>query len=1596
MRYFYLFIFSVVVFFNTVKSQNFWAYTAGSVKEDEVLDICHDNSGYIISTGYFSGTTVFSPGITLTSTSLGVPDIYITKSTPSGQVIWARKAGGTGSDRALSVASDQNGNIYITGFFYGSAIFGNTTLSSVNGSQDGFIAKLDANGNFLWAEAFGGNLAQWGNSITVDSNNDPILTGQFQGLTNFSGTNLTSMINPLTSFSSFDIFIAKYNAGGGLNWVRQGKSKFDDRGLDIISDSQNNLYVCGQFSDTIQFQNIHFNTLKNSAYIIKYDASGQEVWFRKMAGVFAIAYSMAMDNAGNIYATGDFKGTLSFFAPNSTNSITGQYLNKAFLLKISNTGGFIWGKADASNNFLSSRNVALDANQDPYIFGEFGCTHTEYSSVYGQTSFNSVGFQDFFITKYNNSGNRVWFKHFGGPRNDKAHGLLLSNIDKPIMAGSFETRLNIPSSSNSINFTNITVPFTNSGPTQPSNYCSAPNNYSDYYSFNGKGYSDGFIFSGIDLTRNPYDYYERNGSGCNLTFLNPCISSSLLLPQCPDTIPICFKDSITAFSKTGNLYSGNNGIGPFYKYSWNGSVIDTLQKLFVTTSGYKIIKLQTIDGCYTGYDSVYAQVNPLPPPPTISDNLNINQNHLPWADSIIICGPATVTLTAGNLHYNSYLWYGPAVSTPDSSAIVNTSGSYSIIVTNSVNCTDTNSVYVRIDLPLPTIVPKAITDSIEICSGEKRMLVICDSLTNPGYNYPYGCIPYTSKYVVTSSSGLSLSQPQPLNHCDLSFFANASATGMYQYTIGYVFNNTCGSDTVFFSDSIYVKVNPSPSANFNIFGNPIICPGDTTLISFTITNLNSINVVYSYQGNDSIYLSTPGPYTFGALLTDTVSGCTKSIGTGITIQNKPNPFIILNPYNAIICPNDSIKLTVNQSPVTSYEWHGPSGIIPGNTQMIYANMPGFYHCIVTDTTGCVFTTNTEELRNYASPYILSTPGNVLCPNQISNLHVITLDSTLINWYTPLSGSAATQTINTPGTYSCTVTMCNINSLLSIDILGSNPTASITATTLTACPYDSISLYGNAGMASYIWQPGNYTTQNITTQIGGSYTLEVTDPYGCTATSTPVTITFTSNVLPPSLTINDTICSGQTAVLTASTSTSQQIDWFNFSGSGTVLGSGYTFTTPNLNNTTVYYASIVTISGCHSIGVPVTAYVSPLTTPPVLIGDTSICYLSPLSITTQTIAGVTYNWNGPGISGNSTPSVFISSATQANDGIYTLQVSDNNCTSPTASITIHVLNPTVPVISNNDTVCENSPYTFVLSPVDSTFEYIWQGPGLNSTNDSLIIPSTTIGNTGTYSVSATIMGCTSSSSFLHLTVLPTPVTPTISSNSPICEGDTLFLYSVTNSNYLFNWYGPNNFTSTQSNTLILSADTSYSGNYIGIFYNGYCYGQPSNVQVSVIPYPIISTTNDTTACDDAPLTIYCQSNNGNYLWNNGSTNSNIAVTQSGTYWVTSQNGACTVSDSIHVTMISCNGSQINVFSPNGDGINDIFMFREPGIKNVHCEIVNRWGELVGKFDGPENGWNGTNFGTNAICQEGTYFYVAEITRIDGIEKVVKGFLTLLRN
>ena len=127
--------------------------------------------------------------------------------------LWATKAGGTSSDYGRSIAVDGSGNSYVTGYFAGTAIFGSTSLTS-SGGEDIYIAKLDANANFLWAKKAGGTNGDNGISIAVDGSGNSYVTGYFQGTATFGSSSLTSS-------GGFEIFIAKLDSNGSFLWAKK-------------------------------------------------------------------------------------------------------------------------------------------------------------------------------------------------------------------------------------------------------------------------------------------------------------------------------------------------------------------------------------------------------------------------------------------------------------------------------------------------------------------------------------------------------------------------------------------------------------------------------------------------------------------------------------------------------------------------------------------------------------------------------------------------------------------------------------------------------------------------------------------------------------------------------------------------------------------------------------------------------------------------------------------------------------------------------------------------------------------------------------------------------------------------------------------------------------------------------------------------------------------------------------------------------------------------------------------------------------------------------------------------------------------------------
>jgi len=231
-----------------------WATGTGGNLFDEGKSIATDVLGNVYVTGYFESTVDFDPGSGASNlTSAGGKDVFIQKLNAAGNFVWAKALMGSAVGIGSSIATDVSGDIYLAGYFQGTADFdpGTGTLNLTSaGSNDIFAEKLDSAGNLIWAVSMGGSSFDLAQSITSDAFGNAYVAGYFQDTADFDpGSGTANLI----SAGSFDIFTQKLDAAGNLIWATSMGGTSADIGNAIHSDVSGNIYITGRFQGNADF-----------------------------------------------------------------------------------------------------------------------------------------------------------------------------------------------------------------------------------------------------------------------------------------------------------------------------------------------------------------------------------------------------------------------------------------------------------------------------------------------------------------------------------------------------------------------------------------------------------------------------------------------------------------------------------------------------------------------------------------------------------------------------------------------------------------------------------------------------------------------------------------------------------------------------------------------------------------------------------------------------------------------------------------------------------------------------------------------------------------------------------------------------------------------------------------------------------------------------------------------------------------------------------------------------------------------------------------------------------------------------------------------
>ncbi len=206
--------------------------------------IAKDNSGNIYITGNFQGTAMFG---STNITTTGDNDVYLAKYSSEGVLIWVKTAGSLAGDISIDCVIDGNGDIVITGYYFDSITFGTTTLTN-SGSSDVFIVKYDTFGNVIWAKSSGGTSLDISSSIEVDNFGNIYICGYFNNSITFAGNSTFTLI----SVGLQDGYLAKFDSNGNTQWVKAISGSSNQIAKDILV-SSTAIFVLGEYENTTNF-----------------------------------------------------------------------------------------------------------------------------------------------------------------------------------------------------------------------------------------------------------------------------------------------------------------------------------------------------------------------------------------------------------------------------------------------------------------------------------------------------------------------------------------------------------------------------------------------------------------------------------------------------------------------------------------------------------------------------------------------------------------------------------------------------------------------------------------------------------------------------------------------------------------------------------------------------------------------------------------------------------------------------------------------------------------------------------------------------------------------------------------------------------------------------------------------------------------------------------------------------------------------------------------------------------------------------------------------------------------------------------------------
>jgi hypothetical protein len=416
-----------------------WAHSYRGPGDQVIRDIATDAAGNVYIVGDFTDSIDLDPTSNNNVVAAkGFNDIFFAKADSNGVVQWIHTIGDINNELSKGIAIDQSGNVYICGAFTTLVDFdpgsGNTSLA-YQGVADGFLAKYNNNGDFMWVRQQGGSTEDYTNGLACDNYGSIYITGFYTAGAHFDVA--TSNSNTM-AIGGKDVFITKYDSAGNYIWGRSIGGNQNDEGVSIALDTAGLPIIAGYFTNVGDLDPGTNNTYTVAVggadiFIGKLDTAGNYLWSET-----TFANTPSTDKPTSIHVVADDKIYFSGSAADQKMGLAYRlddtaamekyvaYFNPAFP---ANTGCIIY-------------DIAPDADGNFYVTGAFAGA-IDFNNDTGSAQINLVTAQssDIFLAKFDTSGTAVWTNHAITTDEQTNFALSIDAHDNLYLAGTFKNSI---------------------------------------------------------------------------------------------------------------------------------------------------------------------------------------------------------------------------------------------------------------------------------------------------------------------------------------------------------------------------------------------------------------------------------------------------------------------------------------------------------------------------------------------------------------------------------------------------------------------------------------------------------------------------------------------------------------------------------------------------------------------------------------------------------------------------------------------------------------------------------------------------------------------------------------------------------------------------------------------------------------------------------------------------------------------------------------------------------------------------------------------------------------------------------------------------